>query len=94
MRAILKAADLCSAQPEWAAQILMDKGYGRQYDYALRAVRDLPYGQWREYDAADSLRFYALRLQEEGMIKTSPNTILEKNTDWRFINDLKRELKV
>jgi NitT/TauT family transport system substrate-binding protein len=94
MRAILKSADLCAAHPEWAAQLLLDKGYVTQYDYALRAVQDLPYGQWREYDPEDTLRFYALRLQEEGMIKTSPNTILEKNTDWRFLNELKKELKV
>ena len=39
------------------------------------------------------MRFYALRLHEVGMIKSSPNTIIAEGTDWRFLNELKRELK-
>ena len=39
------------------------------------------------------MRFYALRLHEAGMIKSSPNEILAEGTDWRFLNELKRELK-
>jgi len=32
-------------------------------------------------------------LREAGMIKSSPQKILAENTDWRFFNELKRELK-
>ena len=39
------------------------------------------------------MRFYALRLHEAGMIKTSPNQILAESSDWRFLDELKRELK-
>ena len=39
------------------------------------------------------MRFYALRLHEVGMIKSSPNQIIAEGTDWRFLNELKRELK-
>ena len=39
------------------------------------------------------MRFYALRLHEAGMIRTSPKQILAEGTDWRFLNELKRELK-
>jgi NitT/TauT family transport system substrate-binding protein len=39
------------------------------------------------------MRFFALRLREVGMIKSTPNEILAKGTDWRFLNELKRELK-
>ena len=39
------------------------------------------------------MRFYALRLHEVGMIKSSPTQILAEGTDWRFLNELKRELK-
>ena len=39
------------------------------------------------------LRFYALRLHEAGMLRTSPNALLAEGTDWRFVNELKRELK-
>ena len=31
-----------------------------------------PTSQWREYDPEDTLRFYALRLHEVGMIKSTP----------------------
>ena len=41
----------------------------------------------------DTLRFYALRLHEAGMIKSSPQKIIADGTDWRFLNELKRELK-
>ena len=47
----------------------------------------------REYDPADTMRFYALRLHEAGMIKSSPQKLLAQATDWRFLNELKRELK-
>jgi hypothetical protein len=46
-----------------------------------------------EFDPEDSMRFYALRLREVGMIKSTPNEILAQGTDWRFVNELKRELK-
>jgi NitT/TauT family transport system substrate-binding protein len=60
---------------------------------ALEAVSDIPYRSWREYDPEDSLRFYALRLHEAGIIKSSPNKLIAESADWRFLNELKRELK-
>ena len=39
------------------------------------------------------MRFYALRLHEVGMIKSNPQQIIAEGTDWRFLNELKRELK-
>jgi NitT/TauT family transport system substrate-binding protein len=32
-------------------------------------------------------------MQETGFIKSSPNQIIAQGTDWRFLNELKRELK-
>jgi NitT/TauT family transport system substrate-binding protein len=56
-------------------------------------MRDLPYGKWREYDPEDTVRFFALRLHEVGMIKSSPQKLIVQGTDWRFLNELKREPK-
>lgn len=56
-------------------------------------VRELPYGRWRDYDAGDALRFYALRLHEAGLIKANPQRILAQGTDWRFLEELRKELK-
>ena len=92
-RAILKAADLCATEPARAARLLVDGGFTERYDYALQTLSELPYDKWREYDAEDTIRFYALRLREAGFIKASPQRIITDGTDWRFFNDLKRELK-
>jgi len=40
-----------------------------------------------------SLIFHALRLRENGFIKTTPQKIIAQGTDWRFLNELKKELK-
>ena len=93
MRAILKTADFCAAYPERAAQRLVDGGFTKRYDYALKTLTELPYDRWREFDAEDTMRFFALRLHEVGMIRSSPNGLLAEGTDWRFLNELKRELK-
>jgi NitT/TauT family transport system substrate-binding protein len=93
LRAILKSADICALEPERAARFIVDRGYAKRYDYALQAIKDLPYGKWREYNPEDTVRFYALRLQEIGMIKSSPKRLIAEGTDWRFLNEIKRELK-
>lgn len=93
LRAILKAADLCASDPERAARFMVDRGFTPRYDYALESVRGLPYGKWREYNPEDTVRFYALRLQESGFIKSSPKKIIAKGTDFRFLNELRKELK-
>jgi NitT/TauT family transport system substrate-binding protein len=93
LRAVLKAADLCAAAPERAAQRLVDTGFTPRYDYALQTLTEVRYDRWREFDPEDAMRFYALRLHEAGMISTTPNAILAEGTDWRFLNELKRELK-
>jgi NitT/TauT family transport system substrate-binding protein len=93
LSAILKAAEMCASDPASAAKRLVDGGFTQRYDYALQTLTDLPYDRWREYDPEDTLRFYALRLHEAGMIQASPNKIIAEGTDWRFLNELKRELK-
>ena len=45
LRAILKAADICAAEPERAAQRLVDGGFTERYDYALQTLTELPYDQ-------------------------------------------------
>jgi NitT/TauT family transport system substrate-binding protein len=34
-----------------------------------------------------------LRSHEVGMIKSNPQKIIALGTDWRFLNELKKELK-
>jgi NitT/TauT family transport system substrate-binding protein len=93
VRAILKAADICASDPERAARALVDEGFTPSYDYALQTLTEVPYDRWREFDAEDTMRFYALRLHQVGMIQSTPRQLLAEGTDWRFLRELKRELK-
>ena len=93
IRALLKATNVCATEPERAARLLVDRDIAKSYEYALQALKDLPYNRWRELDPADAVRFWALRLHEAGLIKSGPNKIIAQGTDWRFFNELKKELK-
>jgi NitT/TauT family transport system substrate-binding protein len=93
VRAILKATDMCAAEPQLAARRLVESASSARYEYALEMMGEVPYGVWREFDAEDSIRFYALRLRDLGLINSSPNQVIAEGTDWRFLNELKRELK-
>jgi NitT/TauT family transport system substrate-binding protein len=93
LRAFLKAADICAAEPERAARLIVDRGYTPSYEYTSQTLKELPYDKWRQYDHEDTLRFYALRFQQARLVKNSPRRLIERGTDWRFLNELKKELK-
>jgi NitT/TauT family transport system substrate-binding protein len=93
VRAMLKATDLCATEPKQAAPLLVGGKFTPREDFALQTLSENPYDKWREYDPEDSVRFYALRLHEVGFVKSTPSKIIAENTDWRFFNELKRELK-
>jgi len=93
LRAILKATDVCGHEPERAAWFLVNKGHTKNYDHTLQALKEIPYGNWWEYDSEDTMRFYALRLHEAGMIKNNPQKIIAEGTDWRFLNEIRKELR-
>jgi len=93
LRAILKAAEVIPREPGRVARLLVARGIAQRYDYALQSMREIPYAKWRDYDPEDTVRFYALRLHEGGMVRTSPHRIIAEGTDFRFIRELRRELR-
>ncbi|WP_164783653.1 MULTISPECIES: ABC transporter substrate-binding protein [unclassified Mesorhizobium] len=93
IRAILKSADICASEPELVARLLVDEGRIERHDYAVQSLREVPYMNWRDYDPEDTVRFFSLRLHEAGIVKSNPNEIIANGTDWRFFNEIKRELK-
>jgi NitT/TauT family transport system substrate-binding protein len=93
LRAMHKATEFSASDPAAAARRMVGGGFTPGYDLALQTLKEVPYNKWREYDPEDTVRFYALRLRETGMIKSNPNKIIADATDWRFLNELKRELK-
>ena len=92
VRAILRATDLCLSAPTKVARRVVDRGFTPNYDYAVQTLSDVPYGKWRDYDPEDTIRFYALRLHEAGMIKSRPDRIIADGADWRFLREVRREL--
>jgi len=93
LRAVLKATDACALEPERVARFVTDKGFTSRFEYTLQALKEVPYNKWRQYDPENTMRFYSLRLREVGMIKSTPQKIIAQGTDWRFLNELKKELK-
>ena len=93
LRAMLKAADICSQDPERAARLLVEKGYEPRYETALEVLKTLSYNRWRTDDPANTLRFHALRLRDAGMIKSTPQQIIDRGSNFTFLNELKKELK-
>ena len=93
LRAILKADQVCALEPERVARTIVDRGFTKNYDYALQAMREVRYGRWREYDPEDTVRFYGLRLHEAGAVRSNPKRLIAEGTEWRFVNELKSELK-
>jgi NitT/TauT family transport system substrate-binding protein len=75
------------------AHLLVDSGRTERFDYAVQALHEIPFSNWRDYDPEDTMRFFSLRLHEAGIVKSSPNEIIANGTDWRFLNEIKRELK-
>jgi NitT/TauT family transport system substrate-binding protein len=92
VRAMLRATDLCVSAPALVAQRMVDGGFTPRHDYAAQTLADVPYNRWREFDPEDTIRFYALRLREAGMIKSSPAKLIADGADWRFLNEVRREL--
>jgi len=93
LRAILKAADLCAEQPERSARAIVDGGFSQSYEFTLETLKEVRYNAWRTYNPENTIRFHALRLREAGIIKSDPNKLIAQGTDWRFLNELRKELK-
>ena len=91
VRAMLRATDICAAKPDWVAPRLIDRGAWPRYDSVRQGFDDVSYRAWRDYDFEDSIRFWALRLHEVGVIKSSPDKIIATGTDSRFLNAVRKD---
>lgn len=96
VRAILKANDIVARDPEMATRILIEKQVIKESDYMLTLpeLQHIPYTKWRDYNPEDTIRFYALRMRDIGMIKSNPQQFIDQHTDWRFMQELKKEFGI
>ena len=93
LRALTKANEICASDPDLAVKAYLRKGFKPSPDVARQAIQELPFGRWREYNPEETVRFYALRLREAGMVKGAPQKLIAQGTDWRFLDQLRKELK-
>ena len=93
LRAILKGSELCASDPELGVKAYLAQGYTPNPEHARQALRELPYGHWRDYNPEETVRFYALRLREAGMVKSPPQKLISQGTDWRALDQLRKEMK-
>jgi NitT/TauT family transport system substrate-binding protein len=93
LRAMLKGADVVNKDPEGAARFMVDRGYTPNFDYTCDLLKKMPYDAWRNYDPVDSVNFYSLRLKEAGIMDATPEQILERGTDFRYLEQLRKELR-
>jgi len=84
----LKASELSRVRPGAGSESISAQGFETSPEYACQAIRELPHGKWRDYNPEETVRFYAL-----GMVKGAPQKLIAQGTDWRFLNEPKKELK-
>jgi NitT/TauT family transport system substrate-binding protein len=93
-RAVLRAIDYGAQDRQRAVTSAVDKKLGVATNPAIlfETIKALPY-DWRAYDPAESLRFYALRLADAKLLKKTPSQILADGTDFAFFRQMQKELK-
>lgn len=93
LRALVKAQQACSLEPERIAKVLVERGATDRIEYASRLLSEIPYDAWRTHDPAATMRFFSLRLRDAGLVKATPREIIARGSDFRFLDELRRELK-
>ena len=91
-RAVLRAIDYGAKDRDRAVAIAVDKKVTQNPKILLEAIKDLPYN-WRDYDPADTMRYYALRLADAKLLKKTPAQIIADGTDFAFFRQMQKELK-
>jgi NitT/TauT family transport system substrate-binding protein len=97
-RAILRAADAVAKDKPRAAHEYVARGFfttpsPTDEDVTNEAIRDLSY-DWREIDPEDTLRFFALKLADAKLIRSTPQQIIARGSDFAYMRQLRTELKV
>lgn len=94
-RAILRAQDLAAKDTASAMRLAIDKKLFPArvtLDVLLEFMKDMPMN-WRDYDPEDTVRYYALRLADAKLLKTSPQQVVADGTDVAYFKQLRKELR-
>jgi NitT/TauT family transport system substrate-binding protein len=94
-RAILRATDAVAKDKPRAAREYVAGGFNSTTASPIdeEIIRDLSY-DWRELDPEESLRFFALRLADAKLIKSTPQQIIAQGSDFAFMREQRTALKL
>ena len=95
-RAFLKGADVVAVDPERGVQRMVTLGcsLAQDYDATLGAIRMRPtFNVWRRFEPAETLNFYSLRLKEAGLMIGTPEQVIARGTDFRYLQTLRLEMR-
>ena len=99
-RAVLRAADATAKDRPAAARAGVGASIRNLLGHANVPVEDIlnetiamPSYDWREYDPEETLRFFALRLGDVKLIKSTPQQIIAQGSDAAFMRQLRTGLK-
>ena len=97
-RAVLRATDRATKDPARAAHdasaAAAAAAAGGDFgdESLVRETIDMCTYDWRELDPEETLRFFALRLAEAKLIKSTPQQLINQGTDLAYMRQLRKEL--
>jgi NitT/TauT family transport system substrate-binding protein len=91
-RALLKATDAAAKDPARAARDVVARGLFDDESLVTETMAMCTYN-WPDVDPEETLRFFALRLAEAGLITRTPQQIIAQGTDFAYMRQLKTELR-
>ncbi len=96
-RAVLRAADAVTKDKARAAHEYVARGFyatasPTDEEITNEVIKDLSY-DWRELDPEETLRFFALRMGDAKLIKSTPQQVIAQGSDFAYMRQLRSTLK-
>jgi len=91
-RALLRATDRAAHDHAGAARDSIAAGYPKDESLVVAAMAMCRYN-WRDVEPTETTRFFALRLAEAKVIKSTPQQVIDRGTDFAYQRQLRSELK-
>lgn len=92
-RAVLRAADAVAKDKARAAHEYAVRFPGNDEQIVNEVIKDLSYA-WRDLDPEETLRFFALRLADAKLVKSTPQQIIAQGSDFGYMRQLMTDLKL
>ena len=91
-RALLRANDRVAKDPAAGARAGFEQGLfgSTSYDILMAVLRNCTF-EWRDLDAQASLRFFAVQLADQKLVKGSPQELVTLASAYDYLQELRRQ---